>query len=266
MVLARERPSLFYRGEEVGPIDVVIPRIGASITSYGLAVVNQFDMMGVPVLAAAVPIARSRDKLRALQLLSRFGLDIPRTAMCRYRDEVAQVVEHVGGLPCIIKLLQGTQGVGVMIASTMDEVQGMLDTFWDLGQEILLQEFVAESKGRDLRALVIGDRVVAAMRRQARTGEFRSNIHRGGKARSVVLPREYAEAAVKAARVIGLEVAGVDMLESRNGPKIMEVNSSPGFEALERATRKDIARLYVEHAVELARSRRAGRDSFHARV
>jgi ribosomal protein S6--L-glutamate ligase len=266
MVLARERPSLFYRGEEVGPIDVVIPRIGASITSYGLAVVNQFDMMGVPVLAAAVPIARSRDKLRALQLLSRFGLDIPRTAMCRYRDEVAQVVEHVGGLPCIIKLLQGTQGVGVMIASTMDEVQGMLDTFWDLGQEILLQEFVAESKGRDLRALVIGDRVVAAMRRQARTGEFRSNIHRGGKARSVVLPREYAEAAVKAARVIGLEVAGVDMLESRNGPKIMEVNSSPGFEGLERATRKDIARLYVEHAVELARSRRAGRDPFHARV
>lgn len=266
MVLARARPSLFYRGEEVGPIDVVIPRIGASITSYGLAVVNQFDMMGVPVLAAAVPIARSRDKLRALQLLSRFGLDIPRTAMCRFRDEVAQVVEHVGGLPCIIKLLQGTQGVGVMIASTMDEVQGMLDTFWDLGQEILLQEFVAESKGRDLRALVIGDRVVAAMRRQARTGEFRSNIHRGGKARSVALPREYAEAAVKAARVIGLEVAGVDMLESRNGPKIMEVNSSPGFEGLERATRKDIARLYVEHAVELARSRRAGRDSLHARV
>jgi ribosomal protein S6--L-glutamate ligase len=175
-------------------------------------------------------------------------------------------VEHVGGLPCIIKLLQGTQGVGVMIASTMDEVQGMLDTFWDLGQEILLQEFVAESKGRDLRALVIGDRVVAAMRRQARTGEFRSNIHRGGKAKAAVLPREYAEAAVKAARVIGLEVAGVDMLESRTGPKIMEVNSSPGFEGLERATRKDIARMYVEHAVELARSRRAGPDGLHARV
>jgi ribosomal protein S6--L-glutamate ligase len=252
MVLARERPAMFYRGEEVGPLDVVIPRIGASITAYGLAVVNQLDMMGVPVLNDAIPIARSRDKLRALQLLSRFGLDIPRTAMCRYRDEVAQVVEHVGGLPCIIKLIQGTQGVGVMIASTMDEVQGMLDTFWDLGQEILLQEFVAESKGRDLRALVIG--------------EVRSNIHRGGKARAVVLPREYAEAAVKAARVIGLEVAGVDMLESRTGPKIMEVNSSPGFEGLERATKKDIARMYVEHAVELARSRRAGRDGARARV
>ncbi len=266
MVLARDRPKMFYRGEEVVSLDVVVPRIGASITSYGLAVVNQFDMMGVPVLNEAIPIARSRDKLRALQLLSRFGLDIPRTAMCRYRDEVAQVVEHVGGLPCIIKLIQGTQGVGVMIASTMEEVQGMLDTFWNLGQEILLQEFVAESKGRDLRALVIGDRVVAAMRRQARTGEFRSNIHRGGKARAVVLPREYAEAAVKAARVIGLEVAGVDMLESRGGPKIMEVNSSPGFEGLERATKKDIARMFVEHAIELARSRQAGRDSPRARV
>ena len=266
MVLARGGPALFYRGEEVGPLDVVIPRIGASITPYGLAVVNQLDMMGVPVLNDAIPIARSRDKLRALQLLSRFGLDIPRTAMCRYRDEVAQVVEHVGGLPCIIKLLQGTQGVGVMIASTMEEVQGMLDTFWNLGQEILIQEFVAESKGSDLRALVIGDRVVAAMRRQARTGEFRSNIHRGGKARAVTLPREYAEAAVKAARVVGLEVAGVDMLESRTGPKIMEVNSSPGFEGLERATKKDIARLYVEHAVELARARQAGRGGVKARV
>jgi ribosomal protein S6--L-glutamate ligase len=267
MVLSRERPAMFYRGKEVPPLDVVIPRIGASITHYGLAVVNQLDMMGVPVLNDAIPIARARDKLRALQLLSRFGIDIPRTAMCRYRDEVPQVVEHIGGLPCIIKLLQGTQGVGVMIASTMEEVRGMLDTFWDLGQEILLQEFVAESKGRDLRALVIGDRVVAAMRRQARTGEFRSNIHRGGTARAVELHREYAEAAVKAARVIGLEVAGVDMLESRTGPKIMEVNASPGFEGLERATRLNIARLYVEHAVELARSRQArGREGLHTRV
>jgi ribosomal protein S6--L-glutamate ligase len=267
MVLSRERPAMFYRGTEVPPLDVVIPRIGASITHYGLAVVNQLDMMGVPVLNDAIPIARARDKLRALQLLSRFGIDIPRTAMCRYRDEVPQVVEHIGGLPCIIKLLQGTQGVGVMIASTMEEVRGMLDTFWDLGQEILLQEFVAESRGRDLRALVIGDRVVAAMRRQARTGEFRSNIHRGGTARAVELHREYVEAAVKAARVIGLEVAGVDMLESRTGPKIMEVNASPGFEGLERATRVDIARLYVEHAVEMARSRQArGRDGLHPRV
>jgi ribosomal protein S6--L-glutamate ligase len=258
LVLARDRAQVFYRGEEAAGIDVVIPRIGASITGYGLAVVNQFDMMGVPVLANSIPIARSRDKLRALQLLGRFGIDIPRTAMCRYRDEVTRAVEQVGGLPCIIKLLQGTQGVGVMIASTMGEVEGMLDTLWTLGQEILLQELIAESLGRDVRALVIGDRVVAAMRRTARTGEFRSNLHRGGEGQAVELERSYAEAAVKAAKVIGLEVAGVDMLESRDGPKIMEVNSSPGFEGLESTTGVDIASLYVEHAIEFARAHRAG--------
>ncbi len=260
MVLGRDRPRILYRGEEIVATDlhVAIPRIGASITGYGLSVVNQLDMMGVPVLNNAIPIARSRDKLRALQLLSRFGIDIPRTAMCRYREEVAQAVEMVGGLPCIIKLIQGTQGVGVMIANTAAEVEGMLDTLWTLGQEILLQELVAESRGKDVRALVIGDHVVAAMRRTAREGEFRSNIHRGGEARALELPREYAEAAVKATRVMGLEVAGVDMLEARTGPKIMEVNSSPGFEGLEAASGLDIATAYVEHAVEYAHQRHSG--------
>ena len=260
MLLGRGAARLLYRGREVGDLDVVIPRIGASITGYGLAVVNQLDMMGVPVLANSIPIARSRDKLRALQLLARFGIDIPRTAMCRYRDEVPQAVEQVGGLPCIIKLLQGTQGVGVMIASTMGEVKGMLDTLWTLGQEILLQELIAESMGKDLRALVIGDRVVAAMRRTARTGEFRANLHRGGEGVAVELAPEYREAAVKATRVIGLEVAGVDMLESHGGPKIMEVNSSPGFEGLEAASGIDIASIYVDHAVEFARAQKAGRQ------
>jgi ribosomal protein S6--L-glutamate ligase len=265
MVLGRDRPRILYRGEEIQALDVhvVIPRIGASITGYGLAVVNQLDLMGVPVLNSAIPIARSRDKLRALQLLSRFGIDIPRTVMCRYREEVAQAVELVGGLPCIIKLIQGTQGVGVMIANTAAEVQGMLDTLWTLGQEILLQELVAESRGRDVRALVVGDRVVAAMRRTARAGEFRSNIHRGGVAESLSLEREYAEVAVKAARVMGLEVAGVDMLEARTGPKIMEVNSSPGFEGLEAATGVDIASVYVQHAVEFAHTRHSGYASGH---
>ncbi len=242
---------------------MVIPRIGASITGYGLAVVNQFDLMGVPSLSSAIPIARSRDKLRALQLLSRFGIDIPRTVMCRFREEVADAVQMVGGLPCIIKLIQGTQGVGVMIANTMAEVEGMLDTLWTLGQEILLQELVAESRGKDVRALVVGDRVVAAMRRTARAGEFRSNIHRGGVAEAVTLGREYAEAAVKAARVMGLEVAGVDMLEARTGPKIMEVNSSPGFEGLEAATGVDIATPYVQHAVEIAHTRHSGYGGGH---
>jgi ribosomal protein S6--L-glutamate ligase len=257
MVVGRDQARILYRGEELRAEDVhvVIPRIGASITGYGLAVVNQLDLMGVPVLNAAVPIARSRDKLRALQLLARFGIDIPRTVMCRFRDEVGGAVQMVGGLPCIIKLIQGSQGVGVMIANTEEEVAGMLDTFGTLGQEILLQELVAESRGRDVRALVIGDRVVAAMRRTARAGEFRSNIHRGGVAEGVTLDREYAEAAVKAARVMGLEVAGVDMLEARTGPKIMEVNSSPGFEGLETASGLDIAKLYVQHAVEFAHAR-----------
>jgi ribosomal protein S6--L-glutamate ligase len=259
MVLGRDRPRILYRGEEVVATDVhvVIPRIGASITGYGLSVVNQLDLMGVPVLNAAIPIARSRDKLRALQLLSRFGIDIPRTAMCRYRDEVEGAVHMVGGLPCIIKLIQGTQGVGVMIANSQAEVEGMLDTLWTLGQEILLQELVEESRGKDVRALVVGDRVVAAMRRTARAGDFRSNIHRGGVAEAIALDREYSEAAVKAARVMGLEVAGVDMLEARTGPKIMEVNSSPGFEGLEAATGVDIATLYVQHAVEFARARQS---------
>jgi ribosomal protein S6--L-glutamate ligase len=266
MVLGRDRPGILYRGEELAAtaVHVVIPRIGASITGYGLSVVNQFDLMGVPVLNGAVPIQRSRDKLRALQLLSRFGIDIPRTVMCRYRDEVEAAVERVGGLPCIIKLIQGTQGVGVMIANTAAEVEGMLDTLWTLGQEILLQELVSESRGKDVRALVIGDRVVAAMRRTARAGDFRSNIHRGGVAEALVLEREYAEAAVKAARVMGLEVAGVDMLEARTGPKIMEVNSSPGFEGLEAATGVDIATLYVEHAVEFGRGRQSGYATSHS--
>jgi ribosomal protein S6--L-glutamate ligase len=266
MVLGRDRPRLLYRGEELLATDVhvAIPRIGASITGYGLSVVNQLDMMGVAVLNAAVPIQRSRDKLRALQLLSRFGIDIPRTVMCRYRDEVEGAVEMVGGLPCIIKLIQGTQGVGVMIANTPAEVGGMLDTLWTLGQEIILQELVAESRGRDVRALVIGDRVVAAMRRTARAGEFRSNIHRGGVAEAVALPREYVEAAVKAARVMGLEVAGVDMLEARTGPMIMEVNSSPGFEGLEAATGVDIASLYVQHAVEYGHARQSRPAGNHA--
>jgi ribosomal protein S6--L-glutamate ligase len=257
LVLARDQARLYYRGEELEPRDmhVAIPRIGASITIYGLAVVNQLDLMGVPVLASATPLARSRDKLRALQLLARFGIDIPRTAMCRYREEVPAAVEMVGGLPCIIKLTRGTQGVGVMIASSMAEVQGMLDTLWTLGQEIILQELVAESRGRDVRALVVGDRVVAAMRRTAKAGEFRSNIHRGGEATALTLPREFAEAAVKATRVMGLEVAGVDMLEARTGPKIMEVNSSPGFEGLERVTGLDVASFYVAHAVEFGHAR-----------
>jgi ribosomal protein S6--L-glutamate ligase len=256
LILDTHGPRMVYRGIEVRDVDVVIPRIGASITNYGLAVVNQLNMMGIPVLNNSVPIARSRDKLRCLQLLSKHGVAIPRTVMARDRSDVATLVEEVGGLPAIIKLLQGTQGVGVMIASTMAEVQTILDTFWDLGQEIVLQEFIRESKGRDVRALVVGDRVIGAMRRQAKQGEFRSNIHRGGEGKAFDLPREYQEAAVRAAQIIGLELAGVDMLESKDGPKIMEVNSSPGFEGIEKATQKDVAGRVIEHALAFAELKR----------
>jgi ribosomal protein S6--L-glutamate ligase len=258
LILSRGEPRMTYRGVALHNVDVVIPRIGASITGYGLAVVNQFDMMGVAVLNNSVPIARSRDKLRCLQLLARFGVDIPRTVMARDRSNVTRLLKDVGGLPAIVKLIRGTQGVGVMLASTLSELEGILATFSDLGQDIVLQEFIAESRGRDIRALVVGERVVAAMRRRAKRGEFRSNLHRGGRGKAVKLSMAYRQAAVQAARIVGLEVAGVDMLETRDGPKVMEVNSSPGFEGLERATGVDIAGAIIDHALHLAQDQRQG--------
>jgi ribosomal protein S6--L-glutamate ligase len=261
LALESGRPRVLFEGRELDPPGVVIPRIGASITRYGLAVVNQFEMMGVPALNGAEAIAHSRDKLRCLQFLARSGIPIPRTVMMRRREDVTAATDRVGGLPVIVKLLQGTQGVGVMIAGTHAELASILDTLWTLDEEILLQEFVAESRGRDIRALVAGNRVVAAMRRVARTkGEFRSNLHRGGAGEAVALPPAYAETAIRAARVLGLELAGVDMLESSDGPRVIEVNSSPGFEGLEKATRVDVARAIVGHAVAYARARAEGWD------
>lgn len=252
MILAPGAPRMLYRGAELKRLELVIPRIGTSITSYGLAVVNHLDMMGVPVLNGVSAISRSRDKLRCLQLLSRYGIDIPRTVMAHDRSDVDLLLEEVGGLPVIIKLLRGTQGVGVMIATTRQEVQTIVDTFWELGHEIVLQEFIAESKGSDVRALVVGERVVGAMRRLAKKGEFRSNIHRGGQGKPIALSEELSRIAVRAARLVGLEVCGVDMLESSKGPKVMELNSSPGFEGLEKATGRNIAASIVEHALAFA--------------
>ncbi len=257
LVLSKDSPKILYHDAVLPPVDVVLPRIGSSVTNYGLAVVSHLDLMGVPVLNAAAPIARSRDKLRCLQMLTKAGIDIPRTVMAHDRANVELLVEQVGGLPAIIKLIRGTQGVGVMIASTVQEVKTIVDTFWQLGEEIVIQEFIAESKGRDVRALVVGDRVVGAMRRKAKRGEFRSNLHRGGEGRLIELPPAYTEVAVRAARVIGLEIAGVDLLEASGGPKIMEVNSSPGFEGLEKATGQDIAGAIIEHAIAFAEARRA---------
>ena len=251
MVLGPE-PRMLYRNAEVDGLRVVLPRIGASITQYGVAVVGHLTTMGIPVVNDAPSIARSRDKLRCLQLLSGAGIDIPRTVMARDGTDIRLLVEEVGGLPAIIKLLRGTQGVGVMIATTMKEVATIFETFWELGQEIFIQEFIAESKGSDVRALVVGNKVVGAMRRKARKGEFRSNIHRGGEGKPMKLPAEYAAVAVKAAQTVGLGICGVDMLESKNGPKVMELNSSPGFEGLEKTTGKDIAGAMVRHALEFS--------------
>src|SRR5438874_1772812 len=252
LVLERGRPRVFVAGEELSEVAVAIPRIGASVTAAGLAVVRQLEAQGVPVVNGAAGIANSRDKLRALQLLAEAGIDMPRTVLARGGGDIKELVAHVGGLPAILKLIQGTQGVGVMIAHSEPEVESILSTLWDLGQEILLQEFIAESRGRDVRALVVGDRVVGAMRREAKQGEFRSNIHRGAEGTPIDLPPAYAQAAVRAARVLGLDVAGVDLLEAKSGPKVLEVNSSPGFEGLELATRLDIAGAIADHAARLA--------------
>lgn len=253
LVVGRGRSTLLYRGALVKPLSVVIPRIGASITGYGMAVVSHLETMGVPVVNTASAISRSRDKMRCLQLLAQSGVDVPRTVMAqRGGSPIKRLVEEVGGLPCIIKLLRGTQGVGVMIANTLVEARTILETFWELGQDVIVQEFIAESVGRDVRALVVGERVVGAMRRVAREGEFRSNLHRGGEGTTLELDHVYARTAVQASRAVGLEVCGVDMLEGRDGPRVMELNSSPGFEGLERATKEDIAGALVRHALERA--------------
>jgi ribosomal protein S6--L-glutamate ligase len=248
IVVSRGRPSLLLGGSPVPRHDVVIPRIGASITNYGLAVVRQFDLMGVPVLNGAVAIARSRDKLRALQLLTRKNIDVPTTVCARSPAGIDAAIQLVGGCPAIVKLQQGAQGIGTMIAETPQAVHALLETFWAMGQDIILQEYIRESKGRDIRAIVVGGRVVAAMRRVAKPGEFRSNLHRGGKGKSLVLPRAYRNAAMRATKAMGLEVAGVDMLEGRGGPKILEINSSPGLEGIERASGVDVATAIIEYA------------------
>ena len=239
-------PHLMYRGKMLSTYDAVIPRIGASITFYGLAVLRQFEQMGVPVLNPALGIARSRDKLHAMQILSRHDIGMPHTAFVRRKEDVLGAIQSVGGAPVIIKLLEGTQGVGVILADTAKVAQAIVETLQSTKQNVLIQKFVKESKGKDLRAFVVGDRVVGAMRRQAQGDEFRSNVHRGGSATAISLPREYEETAVRAAQILGLKVAGVDMLEGNDGPQVMEVNSSPGLEGIETSTKIDIAGLVIE--------------------
>ncbi len=245
--LSRAKPNLQYRSKQLSDYDAVLPRIGASITYFGMAVVRQFEQMDVYTPNTANGIGNSRDKLRATQILSRHDIGIPATSMARDRADVPAAIERVGGAPVVIKLLEGTQGIGVILAPDNTVASAVIETLQSTKQNVLIQRFIAESKGRDIRAFVIGDRVVAAMRRVAKGDEFRSNVHRGGEAEAVELDPEFERTAVQAAQIMGLRVAGVDMLESDEGPLVMEVNSSPGLEEIEAATSLDIAGAIIDH-------------------
>ena len=245
--LDRGSPDLYFRQKQLSHYDAVLPRIGASITYYGTAVVRQFEEMDVFCANTANGISNSRDKLRSLQILSRHHLGIPRTTFVNDKYDVLPAIERVGGAPVVIKLIEGTQGIGVLLAETTKSAEAIIELLQSQQQDVLIQKFVAESKGKDIRAFVVGDRVVGAMRRVAQGQEFRSNVHRGGVAEAVELSEEYQETAVRAAQILGLRIAGVDMLESKTGPQIMEVNSSPGLEGIETCTQLDIAGAVIEY-------------------
>ena len=245
--LDRGNPDLYYRQQQLEHYDAVLPRIGASITYYGTAVVRQFQEMDTFCANTAHGILNSRDKLRSLQILSRHSIGLPRTTFVRDKKDVLPAIARVGGAPVIIKLIEGTQGIGVLLAESVKQAESIIELLQSQKQNVLIQKFVAESKGRDIRAFVVGDQVVAAMRRVAQGQEFRSNVHRGGVAEPVELSDEYRETAVRCTQIMGLRVAGVDMLEGKDGPQIMEVNSSPGLEGIESCTNLDIAGAVVDY-------------------
>jgi ribosomal protein S6--L-glutamate ligase len=246
MNIASHKPEIHYKGQKLEHIDAVIPRIGASVTFYGTAVLRQFEMMDVFPANESVAISRSRDKLRSLQLLARKGIGLPVTGFAHSPDDVQDLIKTVGGAPLVIKLLEGTQGIGVVLAETQKAAESVIDAFLGLDANILIQEFIKEAGGADVRCFVVGDKVVAAMRRQAPEGEFRANIHRGGTASVIKLTPEERSTALRAARIMGLNVCGVDILRSNHGPVVLEVNSSPGLEGIERATQKNVAGLIID--------------------
>jgi ribosomal protein S6--L-glutamate ligase len=246
MDITSSRPTVRYHGKELPQYDAVIPRIGASVTFYGTAVARQFEMMGTYNVNESVAISRSRDKLRSMQLLSRRGIGMPRTGFANKPDNIKDLIKNVGGAPVVIKLLEGTQGIGVVLADTAKAAESIIEAFMGLQANILVQEFIKEAGGADIRCLVIGDRVVAAMKRQGAEGEFRSNLHRGGSAEVVRLSKAERETAINAAKIMGLNFCGVDLLRSESGPMVMEVNSSPGLEGIETATGKNIAGMVFD--------------------
>ncbi|MBT7827642.1 MAG: 30S ribosomal protein S6--L-glutamate ligase [Bacteroidetes bacterium] len=251
--LERKNPKIYYKGEYLNDIDAVIPRIGASVTFYGTAVVRQFEMMKVFTAVESQALVRSRDKLRSLQVLARAGVGLPKTVFTNYAKDVDHVIESVGGAPLVLKLLEGTQGLGVVLAETHNAANSVIEAFNGLKARVIAQQFIKESGGADIRVFIVDGVVVGAMKRQGKEGEFRSNLHRGGTASLIELTDEEDTTALKAAKAMGLGIAGVDMLQSSKGPMVLEVNSSPGLEGIEKATKKDIAReiiRYIERNVE----------------
>lgn len=245
IIIEKEKPTIFFKDRYLDYVDAVIPRIGASITFYGCAVVRQFEMMGTFTIATSDAIQRSRDKLRSLQRLSKAGIGMPKTVFTNYSRDVEEVIEHVGGVPVIIKLLEGTQGLGVVLAETRNAAESVLEAFNGLEARVIVQEFIKEAKGADIRALLVDGQVVGAMKRQGKDGEFRSNLHRGGSAEIIKLNEAELKLAMNAARVLKLPVCGVDMLQSARGPLLLEVNSTPGLEGIEGATGKNIAKAII---------------------
>lgn len=243
----RGNPDLLYRNKPLEEFDAIIPRIGSSITFFGAAVVRQFEQMGVYCLNTSTGINTSRDKLRSIQLLSRHRIGIPHTIFVKHGNQILPAIECLGGAPVIIKLLEGTQGIGVILADSNNVAKAIIETMQSTKQNVLIQQYVKESKGSDIRVIVAGDKVIAAMRRVAKKGEFRSNVHRGGSVEAIDLDEKYARTAIKAAQLIGLNFAGVDILEGKNGPMIIEVNSSPGLEGIERATGIDVAGAMIDY-------------------
>jgi ribosomal protein S6--L-glutamate ligase len=247
LVIEKNKPRVYYFGKEVTGLDAIIPRIGTSVTFYGTAVVRQFEQMQVFSSVESQALVRSRDKLRCLQLLAREGIGMPKTAFASTPKNVDILLDQVGGVPVVIKLLEGTQGIGVILAETQKSAKSVIESFLSLKANILVQEFIKEAGGADIRAFIVDGKVVGAMKRQGLPGEFRSNLHRGGSAEVIELSKEERETAIKSAKKLGLAIAGVDMLRSSRGPLVMEVNASPGLEGIERATGIDIAEKIIEY-------------------
>jgi len=260
MAIKRGNPEVYHYGKKLNKVHAVIPRIGASRTFYGTAVVRQFEMMHVFSVNESQAIARSRDKLRSMQILARAGIGMPVTAFASDPTDISHLIELVGGAPVVIKLLHGTQGIGVVLAETKKAARSVMEAFYGVKANMLIQEFIKEAKGSDVRAFVVGGEVIGAMKRQGEEGEFRSNLHRGGTARNIKLTRQENQTAVNAARLLGLNVAGVDMLQSSKGPMVLEVNSSPGLEGIEAATGIDVASRIIKFIEDNAHDRSLRRD------